>query len=73
MARGPSKRNQRDSNPQPLNTHVSGGADSTTELSPGTSSSISTNASTSTINACTIDSTGTGTNTVIDATSQRVS
>ena len=34
MARGPSRRTQWDSNPQPLNTYVSGGAGSTAELSP---------------------------------------
>ena len=34
VARGPSRRTQWDSNPQPLNTSVSGGAGSTTELSP---------------------------------------
>ena len=34
MARGPSRRSQWDSNPQPLNTCMSRGAGSTTELSP---------------------------------------
>ena len=34
MARGPSKRTQWDSNPQPLNTCMSRIAGSTTELSP---------------------------------------
>ena len=34
MARGPSRKTQWDSNPQPLNTCMSGGAGSTTELSP---------------------------------------
>ena len=34
MAQGPSRSTQWDLNPQPLNTCVSGGAGSTTELSP---------------------------------------